>query len=132
MAPSPGISRKTAVTFVFGLSLGFIMTYIGIVTKPYSGEQVNQRINTQHFIPKDPHSHGETDDFVGPEQVQTWQDHDHESHQGKLSFQFIFFYKIKLRLINLRLQCIVYNHMDLIFQQFRHKNSSCYATFINM
>ena len=81
MAPVGGLHRKTLLTFVIGLSAGFMCTYISVTNQVRTEIDVSTKRSLQ-FIPKDPHSHGETDDFVGPDNPVAWDDSDHESHKG--------------------------------------------------
>ena len=87
MSPSPGVLRKTGLTFAIGLTLGFIGTYI-VINSAKSRESHRSPVNSQKllahgFIPKEPHSHGEMDNVAGPDQEQTWHDFDDEHHHGE-------------------------------------------------
>ena len=89
MAPSPGIHRKTFTTFVFGLSAGFLCTYFAI-TNHSSSKIEMAKLKAKHYIavPTDPHSHGEMENFTGPEEAVSW--HDQESHHGEFLLMTLF------------------------------------------
>ncbi len=84
MIPSLGGNKRLLVTFTSGLSVGFLVTYIlfyasgGLQNKPS-----RRKLLSQQFIPKAPHSNGETDAFVGPDKEQKWNDFDAENHHGE-------------------------------------------------
>merc|ERR1712226_226942 len=81
MSPSPGVFRKTGLTFAIGLTIGFIGTYVVInsskTRESIPAERRGSSFSGHGFIPKSPHSHGEMDNVVGPDQQQSWHDFDH-------------------------------------------------------
>ena len=95
MAHGGSWSRKTALTFLIGSSLGFCTTYLFVVfqgTDYAHGPLSNKHIISQQFIPDSPHSHGETNNFVGPEAEQHWNDFDAENHKRKFTVIAIFWH----------------------------------------
>ena len=88
MSPSPGlkvINRKILLTFLVGISLGFIITYTLLTSAAGGGSAGAGRWRpAQQFVPQSPHSHGEMDQFVGPDREQTWNDFHSHNHHGKL------------------------------------------------
>ena len=80
MSPSPGIIKGRMFSFVLGIGFGFCFTYL---TLNFSGYNLGaKRQKTAQFIPRDPHSHGQMDSYVGPEKAQNWKDFDEENHKG--------------------------------------------------
>ena len=83
MIMSPGMSRRVLLVFITGTAVGFFVTYLFTSTSQteYSLRSAKRRlVPHEHFIPQSPHNHGETDDFIGPDQVQQWSDEHSESH----------------------------------------------------
>ena len=80
---TPGMSRRVLIVFTAGIALGFCVTYLLFTSTTQNQHALGHRrlVPHEHFIPLSPHSHGETDDFVGPEHAQLWSDSHH--HHGK-------------------------------------------------
>ena len=86
MSPSPGITKRGVLTFVFGIASGFLCTYLLLVSREVKTVEKRPLGLSHHFIPDEPHSHGEMDHFAGPEQEQQWSDTEAHDHQGILSY----------------------------------------------
>ena len=84
MAPSSGIHRRTLLTFVIGLSAGFLCTYVAVTNHPNTEISMSKVVQQNVVaVPSDPHSHGEMDSLAGPDETVQWNDFDQESHHGK-------------------------------------------------
>ena len=85
MLSSSGTNRKIFITFTIGTFVGFMFTYFAVqLWRPdATSEGVPKRITRSEFLPRSPHSHGEMDEFVGPEQQQSWHDFEDEHHHGR-------------------------------------------------
>ncbi|XP_041366704.1 glycoprotein-N-acetylgalactosamine 3-beta-galactosyltransferase 1-like [Gigantopelta aegis] len=79
-----GVTRKGIVTFGIGLLLGFAVTYMLTFTMRYRSTS-NNLIYSSGFIPKSPHSHGEMDQFRGPDESVHWSDEHSHLHAEESS-----------------------------------------------
>ena len=75
-----GVTQKGIILFLVGLVIGFILTFL-------FAQQTNRIGYSQQephgvFIPKSPHSHGEMDQFKGPEESVDWNEAHFHSHAG--------------------------------------------------
>ncbi len=82
MLPHTTVNRRTLLTLVCGVTFGWFGTYIVLKTSQNPDVPPQPLSGPQHFIPQSPHSNGETDNFVGPDIEQTWNDFHAENHQG--------------------------------------------------
>ena len=76
-----GVTRKGVVTFGIGLMLGFAVTYMLTFTMRYR-KTLSGNVYSSAFIPNSPHSHGEMDQFRGPEETVNWADEHSHLHAG--------------------------------------------------
>ena len=74
-------SRRHFIVLIVGVIIGFGCTYF--IENLY--QVGDEELTTQYtqFIPKSPHSHGETDNFAAPDQEQSWSDQENHHHHGK-------------------------------------------------
>ena len=105
MIPSPGLSRRVLLVFLTGIGTGFFFTYILFTSFSTSQHLIRGAKRTlvphESFLPDSPHSHGETDGFVGPEHAQKWSDEHSESHHhnGKPVLQYYYLDSNKIIII---------------------------------
>ena len=74
------VTQKGIILFLVGLVIVFILTFL-------FAQQTNRIGYSQQephgvFIPKSPHSHGEMDQFKGPEESVDWNEAHFHSHAG--------------------------------------------------
>lgn len=89
MAGTSSVTQKGIILFLLGLVIGFIMTFL-------FAQQTNRIAYSQQeprgaFIPKSPHSHGEMDQFKGPEESVDWTEahfHSHAEESNSIAKQF--------------------------------------------
>ena len=84
-----GATRRSALTFAVGATIGFLVAYTVLLSSRGKGlpweEATKARqllVQPGHFIPSDPHSHGEMDELQGPDKEQTWQDFEEDNHHN--------------------------------------------------
>ncbi|XP_050418929.2 glycoprotein-N-acetylgalactosamine 3-beta-galactosyltransferase 1 [Patella vulgata] len=84
-----GITKGGLVTFSVGLIFGFAFTYMFAFSSSRGGivriAQTPEKVYLTGFIPEDPHSHGEMDNFKGPEKSVMWMDDHSHGHMGESS-----------------------------------------------
>ena len=88
MAPSPGVlfGRRSTFTFTLGIAFGFTFTYMMLLSSPLYRRRLSA-VNGGgggggHFVPGDPHSHGDNDHLSWPDTAQAWHDFDDGHHRG--------------------------------------------------
>lgn len=87
-----GNGKKTGVVFVVGVTLGFLGACVLFDVSPSkggtmvgeSGSKPRQKLGSHSFVPDAPHSHGEMDHVDGPENAQTWNDFEDDSHKSEV------------------------------------------------
>ena len=70
------------VGILFGVTITYMLTYSSFIHTHIRVPAGGVRTFSGGFIPDSPHSHGETDDFRGPEQSVDWADKHSHSHTG--------------------------------------------------
>jgi len=85
MSNTAGLGRRAIIIFIVGITLGFLVSYV-VITGTFAPSNSGPKTLSRHFIPKNPHSNGETEteEFVGPDIEQNWHDFHAENHQGML------------------------------------------------
>ena len=84
--PNVGISKKGLLTFsvgiFFGVTVTYMLTYVSILQPRVTVSSGGVHTLSGGFIPDSPHSHGEMDEFSGPQQSVSWADKHSHSHAG--------------------------------------------------
>ena len=94
------MTRRTTLTFLLGSALGFCTTYLFVMIKrtDYLYNSKSPYIS-QQFIHNSPHSHGETNNFVGPETEQHWNDFDSDDHKRNFIKYSLYYSFILIALV---------------------------------
>lgn len=83
------IGRRNAALAASGVLFGFLSASFVLLLIPTdrngaSNGKSRPKTASRGFLPDSPHSHGEMDRLIGPEEAQQWNDFEDESHQSEV------------------------------------------------